>query len=70
MIDESREDIPADSSDELAAALQAVTAASPELAEAIAAAGVTPDDLATAHERVTTDQGDVAPPVSVDETPT
>lgn len=41
------------SSDELAAALEAVRASSPELGQAIDAAGVTPDSLADAHDAAT-----------------
>lgn len=40
-------------SDDMAAALEAVRASSPELSQAIDAAGVTPDGLAGAHDAAT-----------------
>lgn len=46
----------------MAEALKAVKASSPSLGAAIDAAGVTPDELAGAHDRATSDEPDAAKP--------
>ncbi|MGH3811292.1 MAG: hypothetical protein ACRDUV_02395 [Pseudonocardiaceae bacterium] len=66
MIEEGGEQLPQESeptsttSDDMAEALKAVKASSPSLGAAIDAAGVTPDELAGAHERATPDEPEAA----------
>lgn len=66
MIEEGAEQPPQQSepasatSDDMAEALAAVKASSPSLGAAIDAAGVTPGELAGAHDRATSDEPDAA----------
>lgn len=68
MIEEGGEQLPQESeptsptSDDMAEALKAMKASSPSLGAEIDAAGVTPDELAGAHERATPDDPDAAQP--------
>lgn len=65
MIEQDREELPPESDtpsatpDDMTEALGAVKASSPSLAAELAATGLTPDDLADAHDRATTDEPDV-----------
>ena len=62
MIDDSKEHPAAqggaasDSPDQMAQAVESVKANSPELADKIAAAGITPEDLAGAHGQAASDE--------------
>lgn len=68
MIEESEGQLPKGSeptsatSDDMAEALNAMRTSSPSLGAAIDAAGVSPDELAGAHDRATADESDAAKP--------
>ena len=68
MIEEGGEQLPQENdptsptSDDMTEALKSVKASSPALGAKIDAAGVTPDELAGAHERATPDEPDAPNP--------
>lgn len=68
MIDNDQEDVSAPSgtagagSNEMAEALQSIKSADPSLAGAIDAANVTPESLASSHDRATAGEHDSATP--------
>lgn len=73
MIEEGREETSPQSdtsttSEDMAEALDAVRASSPSLAEKIEAAEMSPDELAGAHGRATSEEHNTPPPVRESDT--